>query len=289
MRWLFNFFNKELFMIDRSKAKPSQAKPSQAKPSQAKPMLRWMGGKSKLAPIIISQFPRHTCYVEAFCGGAAILLKKPPSKAEVINDANGELINLYQCVKYHPEELAKHATGMLHSRWLFDRLKVQNPQHLTDIQRAARFYSLNRMAFGAGMKNPSFGYARSSSAGLTASRFKRDIEMLSARLDKVFIEHLDWLDCIQRYDSNDTLVYCDPPYLETSDYGIAFGVDEYIKMADTSKAMKGRMIISLNDHPTIRDIFSGFSIEELPIKYSRGKVETGQARKQSIELLIKSF
>jgi DNA adenine methylase len=169
-----------------------------------------MGGKSKLAPFIISKLPTHTCYVEAFCGGGAILLRKPRSKSEVINDANGELINLYQCVKHHPDELTKQAIGMLHSRWLFDRLKSQNPAHLTDIQRAARFYSLNRMAFGAGMKNPSFGYARSSSAGLTASRFKRDIEMLSARLDKVFIEHLDWADCIQRYDSPATLVYCDP-------------------------------------------------------------------------------
>ncbi|POZ51315.1 DNA adenine methylase [Methylovulum psychrotolerans] len=252
-------------------------------------MLRWQGGKSKLAKIIIPSLPKHVCYVEPFCGGAAIMLRKPRSKAEVINDANGELINLYRCVQCHPEELAKQSVAMLHSRFLFDRLKDSVADRLIDIQRAARFYALNRMAFSASMSKLNFGYARTASAGLSAKRFMRDIESLAARLDGVFIEHLDWAACIARYDSKDTLVYCDPPYYQTAGYGIEFGIEQYTKMAKIAETMQGKMIISVNDIPAMRDIFAGLVIEQLPIKYSCGKIQSGQSRAQSFELLIRNF
>ena len=254
-----------------------------------KPILRWMGGKSKLAPYIVSQFPTHSCYVEAFCGGAAILLRKHRSKAEVINDIDGELINLYRCVKYHPAELAKQSVGMLHSRWLFERLKSQAIGDLTDIQRAARYYAINRMAFGGGMSHPSFGYTRSASAGLSASRFERDIVLLSERLDGVFVEHLHWADCIARYDSAKTLVYCDPPYFGTSGYGIQFDIEQYARMAELARTMQGRMVISVNDIPAMREVFADFTIEQLAIKYSRSRAVEGVARKESMELLIRNF
>lgn len=254
-----------------------------------KPILRWMGGKSKLAPFILSQFPNHSCYVEAFCGGAAILLRKSRSKAEVINDIDGELINLYRCVKHHPTELAKQSVGMLHSRWLFERLKSQSVRDLTDIQRAARYYALNRMAFGGGMKNPSFGYARSSAAGLSVARFESDIIQLSERLDKVFVENLPWHDCIERYDSANTLVYCDPPYFGTTGYGMVFDMSQYVRMAELMQTMRGKMIVSVNDIPEMREVFADFTIEQLAIKYSRGRGVEGQARKESFELLIRNF
>lgn len=259
------------------------------KPSVCKPILRWMGGKSKLAPFIISRLPKHTCYVEAFCGGAAILLKKPRSTAEVINDIDGELINLYRCVKHHPTELAKQSIGMLHSRWLFEQLKTQKLNDLTDIQRAARFYAINRMAFGGGMANPSFGYGRTSAAGLSVDRFNNDIELLSARLDRVFIEHLPWDNCIERYDSQNTLVYCDPPYFGTTGYGMTFDMAQYVKMANLAKTMQGKILISVNDIPEMREVFAEFSIQQLPIKYSRARGVEGQPRKQSFELLIRNF
>ncbi len=253
------------------------------------PILRWMGGKSKLAATIIGKFPPHVCYLEPFCGGAAIFLRKPRSKAEVINDCNGELINLYRCIQFHPNELGRQASGMQHSRWLFDRLKSQNPSDLTDIQRAARFYAINRMAFGGRMAHPSFGYTRSTAASLSATRFQRDIELLTARLDKVYIENLDWADCITRYDSNDTLVYCDPPYWKTAGYGLDFGIEHYAKMAQLAKSMKGKMLVSVNDHPKMREIFDGLEIEKLVIKYSCGNIKKGGVRKESEELLIRNF
>jgi hypothetical protein len=83
--------------------------------------------------------------------------------------SNAELQALLVKYKGHPVSFDDlQAAGMMHSRWLFERLKSQSVIDLTDIQRAARYYSLNRMAFGGGMKNPSFGYSRASAAGLSA-------------------------------------------------------------------------------------------------------------------------
>ena len=86
-----------------------------------------------MAKRILNSFPEHTCYVEPFCGGAAIFLKKRPSKSEVINDIDGELINLYRCIQNHPEELIRQSATILHSRQLFNQLKIQDKKALTDI------------------------------------------------------------------------------------------------------------------------------------------------------------
>ena len=113
--------------------------------------------------------------------------------------------------------------------------------------------------------------------------------MLSDRLDRVFIEHLPWDNCIERYDSANTLVYCDPPYFGTTGYGMVFDMSQYVRMAEIARRMKGKMIISVNDIPEMRDVFADFHIEQLAIKYSRGRGVEGMARKESYELLIRNF
>ena len=73
-----------------------------------KPLIPWIGGKRKLAPFLLPLFPNHTnhtCYVEPFCGAAALFFMKEPSEVEVLNDINSDLVNLYRVVKYHLEEL----------------------------------------------------------------------------------------------------------------------------------------------------------------------------------------
>ena len=130
---------------------------------------------------------------------------------------------------------------------------------------------------------------RSSAAGLSVERFKRDIQIISARLDKTFIEQLDWADCVQRYDSPNTLIYCDPPYYQSTDYGMDFGFEHYVKMAELAKTIQGKMLISLNDKPEIREVFNGLEMQQLSIKYSRGLAQVGGTRKESFELLIRNF
>jgi phage FluMu protein Com len=117
-------------------------------PNLSKPIIPWIGGKRRLAKHIIPQFPEHECYVEPFSGAAAIYFLKQPVKCEVLNDINGELMNLYRVVKYHPDALVAEFRWSLVSRRQFDWYQNQPIEQLTDIQRAARFYYLQKLAFG---------------------------------------------------------------------------------------------------------------------------------------------
>jgi DNA adenine methylase len=86
----------------------------------AKPIVPWIGGKRRLAKRILPLYPPHECYVEPFAGGAALFFMKTPSGVEVLNDINGELINLYRVVKHHLEELISQFKWSLISRQMFD-------------------------------------------------------------------------------------------------------------------------------------------------------------------------
>ncbi len=74
----------------------------------ANPIVPWLGGKRRLADKLIPLFPQHDCYVEAFAGGAALFFLRPmPARCEVLNDINGELVNLYRVVQHHLEEFVR--------------------------------------------------------------------------------------------------------------------------------------------------------------------------------------
>ncbi len=108
-----------------------------------KPIVPWIGGKRRRARILLERLPEHQCYVEVFVGGGAIFfMMKEPSKTEVINDINGELINLYRVVQRHLDEFVRQFRWMLSSRQLFKWLQDTPSATLTDIERAARFYFL---------------------------------------------------------------------------------------------------------------------------------------------------
>ncbi|MGB7650858.1 MAG: DNA adenine methylase [Gallionella sp.] len=108
------------------------------------PIIPWIGGKRRLAKHIIPMFPEHTCYVEPFCGAAAIYFLKDQTKVEVLNDINGELVNLYRVVKHHLEEFIRQFKWSLTSRQMYKWLQDTPEETLTDIQRAARFFYLQR-------------------------------------------------------------------------------------------------------------------------------------------------
>lgn len=248
----------------------------------ANPIVPWIGGKRRLADHLIPRFPRHQCYVEVFAGGAALYFLRPPAQVEVINDINGELVNLYRVVQNHLEEFVRQFKWALSSRQVFRWLQGTSPETLTDIQRAARFYYLQHNCFGAKLEGQTFGTATTTPPGLNLLRLEETLSAAHLRLSNTYIEHLDWKACIERYDRPHTLFYLDPPYWETEGYGVAFPFIEYEEMARALRTIKGRAIVSLNDHPAIRAAFSGFHIETVDIKYTVAGGDRAAARKELI-------
>ncbi|KAF1043076.1 MAG: Modification methylase DpnIIA [Herbaspirillum frisingense] len=251
----------------------------------AMPIIPWLGGKRRLADIIIPRFPTHTCYVEVFAGGAALYFLRPPAKVEVINDINGDLVNLYRVIKVHLEEFIHQFKWALSSREIFKWAQDTPPETLTDIQRAARFYYLQQCCFGGKVEGQTWGTS-TTAPPVNLLRIEENLSAAHLRLATARIERLDWAECIWRYDRPHTLFYLDPPYLETEGYGVPFALDQYERMASLMRSMQGKAILSINDHPTIREIFAGMQLEELSIDYTVGG--GGNAVKRG-ELIIYSW
>ncbi len=235
----------------------------------ATPIIPWIGGKRRLADRLIPQFPPHKCYVEVFAGGAALYFMRPPAEVEVINDINGELVNLYRVVKNHLEEFVRQFKYALSSRDVFKWLQDTPPATLTDIQRAARFFYLQQHAFGGKVDGQTWGTA-TTAPPINLLRIEETLSAAHLRLSQAYIENMDWAKCIERYDRPHTFFYLDPPYWETEGYGVEFGLEQYEKMAGMLRNLEGKAIVSLNDHPEIRRVFDDFYIETAAIQYTIG-------------------
>jgi DNA adenine methylase len=250
------------------------------------PVIPWIGGKRRLAKTILPLFPEHTCYAEPFCGAAALYFLKDQSEVEVLNDINGELINLYRVIKHHLDEFVKQFRWSLTSRQIYKWLQITPEETLTDIQRAARFYYLQKLAFGGKVADQNFGTATTSPPRLNLLRLEEDLSQAHLRLARTYIEHLSWQECITKYDRPHTLFYCDPPYWGTEGYGVDFGLEQYDQMAELAKSIKGKIVISVNDIPEMRTAFNGLSLQTTDINYTVGGA--GKTAKRS-ELIIMNF
>lgn len=247
----------------------------------------WMGGKSRLAKKIARCIPYHTCYVEVFCGAANILFAKPRSKCEVINDINTDLVGLFRVVKYHRREFLRQLQYLTHSRLEFTDSRRR--PGLTDIQRAARYYLVLKAAFGGkgATDRCHFGYGTTGKASFNRTSLAV-LNKCHKRLDGVIVERTDYLDCLKRYDRPHTFFYCDPPYLDLTGYAADFGYNEHERLADRLKALKGKFLLSINDHPAIRKLYTGCTIRKITTRYSLSRNKKAAAKTRG-ELLIANY
>jgi DNA adenine methylase len=188
----------------------------------AAPVAPWLGGKSKLARTLIERIERipHKTYAEPFCGMGGVFLRRAwRPQTEVANDLNGEIVNLFRILQRHYPVLINEMRFRISSRRDFERLRHTDPATLTDLERAARFLYLQRLAFG-GQSRGVFGVSPGHSPRFSLAKLEPILEAASERLDGVVFESLDWSELIRRYDTADTLFYLDPPYHGgETDYG----------------------------------------------------------------------
>ena len=250
--------------------------------------LSWLGWVNKpWMKRIIDRIPKHVCYCEPFAGAAWVLFRKPLSQVEVINDINKDVVNLYRVVQFHLEEFVRYFKWALVARDEFQRLKAANPDTLTDIQRAARFYYLQQSSFAGKIVQQSFGYASTRGSRLNLLRIEEYLSAAHLRLSQVYVECLPYNEVISRYDGLETFFYIDPPYWDFENYygtGL-FGKEDFTKLAEQLAGIKGKFILSLNDTKGVREVFQAFEIEAVSTRYS---VQCGESA-PAAEVLIKNY
>lgn len=248
------------------------------------PPIARMGGKSRLRKKIIERIPEHICYSEPFFGVGWVFFGKPISEVEVVNDVDGELINLFKMLKCHAEEIIRLLNYEISSREAFLEYKSIDLSKLTEIQRAVRFIYIISQSFAS--KGGVYGYGTTKPPAHQIFRLDNLLE-LKQRLRNTYIENLDFENIFQKYDRNHTFFFCDPPYFETDGYANKFQLDEHIKLSKILKNINGKFLLTINDHEKIRELYSGFNIEETKVLYSVSKEAAG--RRSFKELIITNY
>lgn len=245
-----------------------------------KSFIPWIGGKSQLARQIISMFPEKIDrYIEVFGGGASVLFaREKHAPLEIYNDANGQLVNLFRCIRFHREELQREISGYINAREVFEDIRTQiNMRGFTDIQRAAMFYVMIKISFGADGRT--YGCNKKNISPDYLSEVEKRLKAGAG----VVIEHKDFENLIKVYDRSGALFYCDPPYYKAEKYyDSEFKKSDHERLYGCLKEIKGRFILSYNDNEYIRSLYKDFDVTAVS---RQNNLSSGEYK----ELIIKNY
>lgn len=257
-----------------------------------RPAAGYIGGKRNLAQRICAIIGEveHDAYAEPFVGmGGIFLRRRARPKVEAINDISGDVANFFRVLQEHFPYFIDMLRWRVASRNEFERLRGLDPARLTDLQRAARFLYLQRLAFGGKVSGRAFGVDKAQGARFDISKLEPMLADIHERLVGVVIEQLPFDQFIARYDRPGMLFYCDPPYWGCEDdYGRdVFAPADFERLAAAIRAARGKSILSINDTPEVRAIFCGLHQTEITTTYSISTAHGGA--KPAGELLISNF
>lgn len=259
-------------------------------------MIPYMGGKCTLARWIISNFPddyQTMHYCEVFGGGGWVLFKKDRSYLETYNDKSEELINLFRIIRDNYNQFHYLTKWTFHSRseYSVSKNKIQKPS-INKLARAL-YYAIHRSQSFSG--NSGFGYQVSVhkyTSGLWMPFVKR-LPLIRERLEYVQIECLDFRKLIMKYDSNNTLFYLDPPYVDLEFYYTElFTRKDHEDLAKLLKQIKGKFVLSYYEHPLVRKLYKDFRIITKTTSKSSAvitKNARAKERPKGYELLIMNY
>lgn len=243
-----------------------------------------------MASAIIDRIPKHKTYAEVFGGAAWVLFKKPPSAKEVLNDLDRHLMNFYRVTKYHLEALIEEVCALQLGRdhFKFLRDELDRPA-MTDIQRAAAYYFVQRQAFSGRPHKPSLATFHSRPVSCRQAVAKTMLPLAAERLKAVFLENLPWERFVKLYDSPNTFFFVDPPYIGHNEYRHNFKLADFEALASALKSLNGSFMMTHTDSLEIRALFDGLKFETIDVSYSANKLTSGQKRMIGKEVLISNY
>jgi DNA adenine methylase len=222
-----------------------------------KPVVRYHGGKWRIAPWIIQHLPPHKTYVEPYAGAASVLLRKQPSTVEVYNDSNSEMHNLFTVLR--DQDMSQRLADFLrHTPYSIQEFyEAYECASIDPVERARKTIVRGCQSHGStgcsGGKRTGWRRGirpRGPSSADEWKQFHKQVEWWSERMRGVFLECGHAMDCITKWDSPDTLFYVDPPYLpETRIYskkGYRYEMtkEEHESLLFQLSALRGKVVLS---------------------------------------------
>lgn len=262
----------------------------------ATPFLKWVGGKSRYATSIVEMFPDFTgTYFEPFMGSAAVYFALQPRKA-TLSDANAEVVRAFQQVTADPELVMAALDAMENTRERYLAIRAQEPESLSDLQRAARLIYLNKTSFRGlwrvnkrGQMNTPYGaYDRPLYNAQT-------MRACSTALQGAEIIESDFESVVSRAGAGD-LVYLDPPYIPLGGWADfkrytpeQFNAPDHERLAAAMQSASSRgalVLMSNSDTPTTREIYKAFHAS---VMVTRRDINLRAASRASTDLILSNF
>lgn len=251
----------------------------------------WPGGKKNLRKTLLKLIPSHDAYVEVFSGSAKLLFAKEPSAWEILNDVNDDLLNFFRVAKHRPAELAELLEAETVSASRFKELGAAGCG--TEIERALRFIYLTWFSFGS--KGEHFASTKIDQIGKKKYPVRKLLncvrELLARtaeRLRAVLIERRDFAECIRRYDSTRTFLYCDPPYTHFQPNARYEPLGErQAELFELLASAKGKFLLSLDNCPEVRALVSKHKLRARKVSVAYSLAAGPQ--KTAGELLISNY
>ncbi|KKN50492.1 hypothetical protein LCGC14_0632170 [marine sediment metagenome] len=248
-------------------------------PAPPKPF-GWVGGKTQLAKTIVAMMPEHRTYVEPFCGSASVFWKKEPSETEVLSDMDSDLMRFYKTIN----SVTHCKIGTISKNWADLRAR-------TGKLYACEFLAQVLCSFADMRRSRIKDNAANRKGGQTnkcfdhAPQFHKNLAFYKERLKGVKLFREDWESVVKRFDSASSFIYLDPPYHGTSREYNHDGV-ELDRLARVLPRLKGKWLLSYDDHPDVRKAFKGYTIIPVVSHYT---VQAGSNAAPGKQLLIANY
>ena len=255
----------------------------------------YYGGKQTMTKEITSLIPVHELYCEPFIGGGAIFFAKEPSRIEVINDTNREVVNFYRMVQNDFVALEKEIRITLHSRDLHRKARViyENPDMFSELKRAWAFWTLASQSF-SGILTGAWSYSKTikPQTAIKVAHKRTDFtEDYAIRLQNTQIECDDAIRLIRRLDSKTTFFYCDPPYYNANmGHYDGYTIEDFEMLLKTLSAIEGKFLLSSYPSPVLTDFIkqNGWHTKVVEKNLTASKPAT-RVKKTRIEALTANY
>lgn len=233
-------------------------------------LARYLGGKNRIAPWIISFFPDHRFYVEPFGGSGAVLLNKKPAFLDVYNDLYGRIVNFFRVLKN--QEQSEKLIALLEMT-PYAQAEYQSSFEISDdpVEDACRFAINSMMSYGGGIHKPGFkrnGLFRATAYPKTWKDYPDVVRQCAEELRSrdIEINNMDALSIMERYDSYDTLHYVDPPYVQNTRYknvryAHEYNDEDHVKLIEFLYQLKGKVVLSGYSSDLYKDLLQSWHCE----------------------------